>query len=64
MKRKDLIRYLLRHGCLLEREGRSHTVFYNPNSNKSSTVPRHREINTYTARGICSDLDIPVIEIK
>ncbi len=64
MKRKALISYLVIHGCILEREGKKHTVFYNPESNKSSTVPRHNEINTFTARGICKDLEIPVIEIK
>lgn len=30
MKRKDLIRFLLENGCTLEREGKKHTVFYNP----------------------------------
>lgn len=64
MKRKDLIRHLLKHGCLLEREGQRHTLFYNPNTNKSSTVPRHKEINTFTAQGICKDLGVPIIPIK
>jgi mRNA interferase HicA len=64
MKRKVLISYLIFHGCLLEREGKRHTVYYNPNSNKSSTVPRHNEINTFTARGICKDLEIPIIVAK
>jgi len=64
MKRRELIKYLIIHGCLMEREGANHTVFYNPNTNKSSTVPRHSEINTFTARGICKDLEIPIINIK
>jgi len=64
MKRKDLINYLILHGCIFEREGKKHTVFYNPAVNKSATVPRHIEINTFTARGICKDLDVPVIGIK
>jgi predicted RNA binding protein YcfA (HicA-like mRNA interferase family) len=64
MKRKELISYLLLYGCFLEREGKNHSVYYNPNSNRSSTVPRHSEINTYTARGICRDLEIPIINIK
>lgn len=64
MKRKDLIRYLLKHGCLVEREGQRHTLFYNPHTNKSTMVPRHQEINTFTARGICKDLGIPIIQIK
>jgi mRNA interferase HicA len=64
MKRKALINFLIMNGCILEREGNRHTVFYNPVSNKSSSVPRHNEINTFTARGICKDLEIPVISIK
>ena len=64
MKRKDLIKHLQKNGCILEREGKKHTLFYNPKSDKSSTVPRHNEINTFTARGICKDLEIEVIKVK
>ncbi|MEE4358312.1 MAG: type II toxin-antitoxin system HicA family toxin [Desulfococcaceae bacterium] len=64
MKRRDLIRHLLKHGCISEREGKKHSLFYNPKTNKSATVPRHKEINTFTAVGICSSLDIPFIKIK
>lgn len=58
MKRKDLIRHLQRHGCVLFREGKKHTVFVNFTNNKTSTVPRHREINDFLARKICRDLGI------
>jgi len=64
MKRKELIKYLIENGCQFEREGKKHTLFYNPISGKSATVPRHREINTFTARAVCKDLDIPIIKIK
>lgn len=64
MKRKELIRHLLKHGCIQEREGQKHTVFYHPDTQKSVTVPRHAEINTFTARGICKDLGIPIIKIR
>lgn len=64
MKRKDLLKYLIMYGCVFEREGKRHTVYYNPASNKSTTIPRHNEINTFTARGICKDLEIPIIDIK
>jgi len=46
VKRKDLIKYLLKYGCVLEREGKKHSLFYNPDTGKSVTVPRHSEINT------------------
>jgi mRNA interferase HicA len=59
MKRRDLLRYLERHGCALLREGASHTVYVNRSTGKASTVPRHREINDFLARKICRDLEVP-----
>ncbi|MET0646612.1 MAG: type II toxin-antitoxin system HicA family toxin [Pyrinomonadaceae bacterium] len=58
MKRIDLIRHLERHGCELFREGGSHTVYVNRAAQRSSTVPRHREINDFLARKICRDLQV------
>jgi len=49
---------------MFEKEGKKHSLFYNPKTNKSVTVPRHKEINSFTARAICKDLDIPIIKIK
>lgn len=50
MKRRDLVRHLLRHGCELLREGGNHSVFVNRDARKSSTMPRHREINDFLER--------------
>ena len=58
MKRADLVRHLERSGCALLREGAKHSVFVNRARNKSSTVPRHREINDFLARKICRDLEV------
>ncbi|MBA2525413.1 MAG: type II toxin-antitoxin system HicA family toxin [Pyrinomonadaceae bacterium] len=58
MKRADLIRHIESHGCLFVREGGSHTVFRNPATGSSTTVPRHREIKKQLARKICDDLGI------
>lgn len=58
MKRLDLIRHLEAQGCYLLREGGRHSVYVNPLVGKSTTVPRHREVNDYLARKICRDLDI------
>jgi mRNA interferase HicA len=58
VKRLDLIRHLEAHGCYLLREGGRHSVYVNPLVGKSTTVPRHREVNDYLARKICRDLDI------
>jgi predicted RNA binding protein YcfA (HicA-like mRNA interferase family) len=59
MKRQDLIRHVESHGCLLLREGGKHSVYYNPEKNQTSAIPRHREINDFLARKICRDLAIP-----
>ena len=59
MKRRDLIRHLEAHGCVLLREGGRHSVYVNRLSGKVSTIPRHREINDFLARKICRDLEVP-----
>jgi mRNA interferase HicA len=64
MKRDDLLKYLIDNGCILEREGKKHSLFYNQDTNKSATVPRHKEINTFTAKAICKDLGIKILQIK
>ena len=59
MKRIDLIRHLERHGCEFLREGNNHSVYINRAERKSSSVPRHREVNDFLGRKICTDLQIP-----
>jgi mRNA interferase HicA len=59
VKRLDLIRHVEAHGCQLLRKGGSHTVFVNRAAGKSSTVPRHRELNDFLAKKICKDLGVP-----
>jgi mRNA interferase HicA len=58
MKRRDLIRHLLEHGCELVREGGRHSWWINTSQNKRSAVPRHTEIADLLARKICKDLGI------
>jgi mRNA interferase HicA len=59
MKRIDLIRHLEQCGCEFLREGGEHTVYVNRAARRSSSVPRHREVNEFLARKICDDLQIP-----
>ncbi len=58
MKRKILLRHLLKEGCIFLREGQKHSVFYNPFTGRTSTVPRHIEVNDFLARKICKDLGV------
>ena len=60
MKRRDLVAHLHRQGCVLYREGGRHSIFYNPANQKTSSVPRHRDINDFLARKICRDLGVPL----
>ena len=58
MKRADLVRHLEANGCQLLREGANHSVYVNRAARKTSTVPRHREVNDFLAQKICKDLGI------
>ena len=61
MKRTALLQHLRRHGCVLKREGASHSLWHNPRSGAVEAVPRHTEIPNTLARKICRGLGVPVI---
>ena len=58
MRRVNFEKYLRRHSCVLYREGGKHSVFLNTKNNKTSSIPRHREIDDFLVRKICRDLGI------
>lgn len=60
MKRRDLLAYLMEHGCIVLREGGKHTVYVNRQNQRTSTIPRHTEINNFLAKKICNDLGVEV----
>ena len=60
MKRRDLLRHLQQHGCRLLREGGEHSIWENPANGRRTSIPRHREINDFTAKRICQQLNIPL----
>jgi mRNA interferase HicA len=59
VKRRALIHHLEQHGCRLLREGGNHSIFVSP-AGRTSSVPRHTEINDDLAKKICKDLGIPL----
>jgi len=61
VKRTALLRHLRRHGCVLKREGASHSLWTNPATGTVEAVPRHIEIPNLLARMICQGLGIPEI---
>ena len=58
MKRKELVRHLMIHGCVLAREGGKYSIFMNPATKKEIPVTRHNEIADFTVKKICRDLGI------
>jgi mRNA interferase HicA len=59
MKRKQLLKYLKRHGASLLREGRRHTIYQK--GQFKTEIPRHNEIVDELAHKICKDLGIPIV---
>ena len=51
MKKRDLVKLLKRCGWWMYDEGANHEKW--TNGKLKTTVPRHREINELTAKGIC-----------
>ncbi|MDI6781327.1 MAG: type II toxin-antitoxin system HicA family toxin [bacterium] len=41
-------------GCEMLREGGNHTVYVNRAAQKTSTVPRHREVNNFLVHNLGS----------
>jgi predicted RNA binding protein YcfA (HicA-like mRNA interferase family) len=61
VKRTALLRHLRQRGCVLKREGASHSLWTNPATGAVEAVPRHVEIPNLLARKICRGLGIPEI---
>jgi mRNA interferase HicA len=62
MKRREFIKYIEKNGCELLRVGGRHCVYWNPQANKTSTVPRYTEVVDQLAKKICKDLGIPPVK--
>jgi len=56
MKRRDLERRLRISGCYLKREGAAHSLWINPRTGITETLPRHAEIKEPLARKILKSL--------
>ena len=59
MKRQELLKHLRAQGCRLFREGSRHSWWHNPEHDKRSAIPRHKEISDLLAKKICKDLGVP-----
>jgi predicted RNA binding protein YcfA (HicA-like mRNA interferase family) len=52
MKRRELVRQLVRDGCVLLRSGSRHDIYLNPATGQRQPIPRHSEIDEALARHI------------
>jgi predicted RNA binding protein YcfA (HicA-like mRNA interferase family) len=62
MKRNKLIKHLFSNGCVLKREGASHSIYINLKTGKRNAIPRHIEIGDDLCNEICKQLGIPKIK--
>jgi mRNA interferase HicA len=47
MKRRELIAHIQEYGCVLLREGGSHSIWSNPQTGREEAIPRHNEIKKF-----------------
>ena len=60
MKRREFLRHLRFHGCILKREGARHSLYENPANGIVEAVPRHVEVDNRLVEKICKRLEIPL----
>jgi len=59
MRQGELIRLLKKSGCKIKREGKEHTVYYNPKTNGEAPISRSsKEIATGAVNSILKDLGL------
>jgi len=59
MKRTALHKRLRKFGCVLKREGRSHSLWTNPQTGQVEAVLRQAQVSDNLARTICCGLSVP-----
>ena len=59
MKQRQLLRHVQERGGELLREGGRDSIFWNPTTRRTSSIPRHAEVHDFLAHKICRDLGIP-----
>lgn len=60
MKRRELERHLRGYGCRFYEHGAKHDGWINPLTGAKTTIPRHANINRFTAKTICRILSVPL----
>jgi hypothetical protein len=56
MKREKLLEKMHEMGAIFVRHGKKHDIYENPRTHEYTQIPRHSDINEYTARDILKKL--------
>jgi predicted RNA binding protein YcfA (HicA-like mRNA interferase family) len=56
MKREELLEQVHEYGAVFIRHGGKHDIYENPRTHEYTQIPRHSDINKYTARDILRKL--------
>lgn len=58
VKRRDLLKDLKKKGMIVDEHGGRHAKLLNPKNNLTAPLPRHKEINDFTAKEIYKQLGL------
>ncbi len=61
MNRNVFIKHLIKHNCILVREGRNHSIYKNADNQEQSSVGQHKELSNLLCKKIYKQLGIPDI---
>jgi len=56
MKRDKLLKQVKETGAIFVRHGKKHDIYENPRTHEYTQIPRHPDINEYTAKDILKKL--------
>jgi predicted RNA binding protein YcfA (HicA-like mRNA interferase family) len=56
VKKTELLKKITALGAVFVRHGGNHDVYVQPATSKESAVPRHSDVNEYTAKSILKKL--------
>jgi len=56
VKREKLLERVRETGAIFVRHGRKHDIYENPRTHEYAQIPRHPDINEYTAKDILKKL--------
>ena len=56
MKRDKILKKAKEYEAIFVRHGKKHDIYENPRTHEYISIPRHSDINEYTARGILKKL--------